>query len=428
MKKKGSRSRKQGKSPALPLMHQLMLPLVSGIAATREGLLSFVHQMGLMALNELLAHNAEELAGPKGKRLANRTHHHWGSVPTELPFGGRKVVVPRPRVREKGGREVALPSLDELRATDPLSERVMEQIVLGVSTRGYERSLEPLPVGTRSRGTSKSSASRRLVERTEAATTDFLSRPLDELALVAMFIDGLVVGDHTVLLALGVTTDGSKVPLGLALGTTENAVACGKLIVDLAKRGLDMSERVLCVVDGGLALRSALKASYGDLAVIQRCQVHKMRNVADQVAKSRQAHVRRSMRDAYKSRSFKTALSRLRQLASWLDRNGEELAAASLREGMAETLTVLKLGLPPTLARTFATTNAIENLNGSVRRISRNVKRWRGTNMIQRWLVMSIEEAQRKFRRVKGHKDMPKLLAALRAIDAKALARDQEVA
>ncbi len=407
--------------PELPELaarvEQLVLPIVVSMQAAKEGLLSFVYQVGMQALQEVFAAEAETIAGPKGKRNANRAFNHWGSTQTVLPLGGRNAVVKRPRVRRKGGEgpaEVSIPAVEEFKRADPLPARVAEQIVLGVSTRGYARSLEPVPDDIVTRGTSKSAASRAFIEKTSEKLADFLDRKLDDVDLVAMFIDGIEVAKKSVILALGVTTDGTKVPLGLWIGSTENAAITAELLQNLLERGLRVDDAVLFVIDGGKGIRKALRDVFGDRAVVQRCQVHKMRNVMNHLPKERHSYVKQQMRDAYKSKSAKVAKSKLVQLASWLERSGEDSAAASLREGLDESLTVLRLGLPPTLCRTFSTTNAIENMNGTLRRVFRNVKRWQGEGMIRRWTAVGVEEAQRRFRRVKGHKQIAILVAALR--------------
>lgn len=410
--------RQEGRPATMSVaMQQLMLPLLIAMDATKNGLLAFVQQMGMVALSELLAMEAAQIAGPKGKHIDGRSHHHWGTGSTPMCFGGRNVSIAHPRVRVRGkgpGGEVALPSIEALREGDPLSARVAEQIALGVSTRGYERSLEPIDDSIEARGTSKSNASRALIEATTEKLAAFVSRKLDKVDLVAMFIDGIEFAGHSVIIALGVTIDGTKEPLGIWAGSTENSTVATALLSDLVDRGLRVEESMLFVIDGGKAIRKALRDVFGDRAVVQRCQVHKARNVRDHLPESRRAYVARQMRDAYASTTAATAKKKLMQLASWLASNGEDSAAASLREGLDETLTVLRLALPPTLRRTFATTNAIENMNGSVRRIARNVKRWKGQGMICRWVALGIAEAQRGFRRVKGHQDMPSLIAVLR--------------
>lgn len=394
-------------------MHQLMLPLVAGIVSTKDGLLEFVHGLGMCAVDQVLRGDAERIAGPKGRHRPGRTANHWGSRSGQLTFGGRRVTLDVPRLRGRG-REVALPAFEELRAADPLPERVLNQILLGVSTRGYDASVEPPPPRTRSRGTSKSAASRHVVAQTAARMREHLAKRLDGLDVVAMFLDGIEIAGHSVILALGVVADGVKVPLGLWVGSTENATVCTALLQNLVERGLHVDDRILCVIDGGKGLRKALNDVLGDRVVVQRCQVHKIRNVRDHLPKARRTYVARQMRTAFQSKSATTARRLLQQLVSWLERNGEDGAAASLREGLEETLTVLKLGLPATLGRTFSTTNAIENMNGTIRRVTRNVKRWRGGGMVKRWVAVAVCEAQRKFRRVKGNRDLPVLLRALR--------------
>jgi transposase-like protein len=418
-KRAANRDEKQGATPVTMsvAMQQLMLPLLLAMDATKKGLLSFVQQMGMVVLSELLATEAALIAGAKGKHIERRTHHHWGTGTTPVCFGGRNVSLPHPRVRARGkgrGGEVTLPSIEALRDGDPMSERVVEQIALGVSTRGYERSLEPVDESMETRGASKSNASRALIDATTEKLAQFVSRALDGVDLVAMYIDGIEFAGHSVLIALGVTINGTKTPLGIWAGSTENTTVVTELLQNLVTRGLRVEQSMLFVIDGGKAIRKALRDVFGDRAIVQRCQVHKARNVRDHLPESRRSYVAKQMRDAYNSTTATTAKKKLMQLASWLESNGEDSAAASLREGLDETLTVMRLALPATLRRTFATTNAIENMNGSLRRVTRNVKRWKDEAMIRRWVALGIAEAQRGFRRVKGHVNMPLLVAALR--------------
>jgi putative transposase len=215
------------------------------------------------------------------------------------------------------------------------------------------------------------------------------------------------------VVALGVGEEGTKTTLGLWQGSTENAALCTSLLQDLIRRGLKLDGKVLCVIDGGKGIRKAIQDVIGELAVVQRCQLHKRRNLKAHLPESCQLFVDRALREAYRSSTADTARKLLRNLISWLEGNGHEDAAASLREGMEETLTVLKLGLPERLRRSLATTNAIESTLGTVRRVSRNVKRWR-TGMVRRWVAMGLLTAEKRFRRIKGHRDLPKLIAALR--------------
>ncbi|MFO0761385.1 MAG: IS256 family transposase [Byssovorax sp.] len=433
MKKKAAeKAGKQEVSHAMSVAFgQLVLPMMLASEAIKKGLLAFVQQLGLLAFTSMLEAEAEQIAGPKGKHAKDRTHHHWGTARTPLPFGGRQVVVERPRVRRKGkgGGEVELPSVAAARETDPMPEHVAEQVVAGVSTRGYERALEPVAESVETRGESKSQVSRALIENTSDKLAEFLARKLDELELAAMFIDGIEIAKHAVIVALGVNKDGTKVPLGVWCGSTENHVVTTELLQNLLERGLRVDRPLLFVIDGGKGIRKALTDVFGDRAIVQRCQVHKTRNVLDHLPDERRTYVRRQMRDAYKSKSAKTAKALLGQLASWLEANGEDSAAASLREGLDETLTVLRLGLPTTLCRTFSTTNAIENMNGTLRRVLRNVKRWRGEDMIKRWVALGVAEAERGFRRVKGHAQMNLLLAALASLRPKTgLAEERKAA
>ncbi len=244
---------------------------------------------------------------------------------------------------------------------------------------------------------------------------EYLSRRLEELELAVLMVDGLEVAGHTVVVSLGITIDGKKVPLGLWLGSTENSRLCTAMLHDLLDRGLRVDGQILCVVDGGKGIRKALDDVFGDLAIIQRCQLHKLRNVQAHLPLKRCAYVRQTMKEAYRSKSADKARKRLQALVSWLERNGYDEAAGSLREGMEETLTVIKLGLHESLQKSLATTNSIENLNGTIRRVSRNVKRWRGPSMIRRWTALGVVTAENRFRRIKGYRYMNDLVRALKS-------------
>jgi len=294
----------------------------------------------------------------------------------------------------------------------------MQQLLAGVSMRHYEDSLEARPSGRRTRGSSKSAVSRTVVRRTRQRLHEQLTRRLEGLEVVALFMDGVVVAQQTVIVVLGITRDGTKVPLGLRGGSTENAVVCTELLQDLLARGLPLDGRVLCVIDGGKGLRKALGDVLGDTAVIQRCQLHKGRNLDALVPKSRQAYVRAALRRAYQAASATMARRQLMALATWLERNGQADAATSVREGLEETLTVLKLGLPPRLRRFFATTNCIENLIGTLRHVTRNIKRWRDGDMRRRWIGLGLLRAAEGFRRIKRHGELSTLVTALAAATA----------
>ena len=385
--------RRQAENEAGPGLAHLVEPMLAGMTTTRQHLLAWVHAQGLAALDELFRAEAVALAGPKGRHQPQRTHHHWGTAATELTFGGRRVQVHRPRVRQTAGGEATLPSVAAFRDRDPLTARMMQQLLAGVSMRHYEGSLEARPSGRSTRGSSKSAVSRAVVRRTRQRLHEHLARRLDGLDVVALFMDGVVVAQQTVIVVLGITRAGGKVPLGLRLGSTENAVICAELL-------------------------QALGDVFGDAAVIQRCPLHKARNLDALVPKARQAYVRASLRRAYRAASAAAARGPLTALATWLDRNGHADGAASVREGLEETLTVLKLGLPPTRRRFFATTNCIENLIGTLRHVARNIKRWRDGDMRRRWIGLGLLRAAERFRRIKRHGELGVLVTALGAAKA----------
>ncbi len=394
---------------------QLVLPTPEALRGTLNDL---VVGAGLAALVAMLEVDREEACGPRYRHDAGRAASRTGHADGELSLGGRRVRVRRPRVRTTDGHEVTLPTWKALAGNDPLRGRAVEQMLVGVSTRKYERSLEPMPPGVVSRGTSRSAVSRRFVEATQARIDEMVSRDLGALSLVAVMIDGLNVGEHTVLIALGIDEQGEKHVLGLREGATENSAACTALLAQLRDRGLRTDRTLLFVIDGSKALRKSVRDVFGNRALVQRCQVHKVRNVEEHLPERERARVTAVMRGAYRSQDLRHAKRVLEGLARQLERRHPS-AAESIREGLDETLTVLGLGLTDSLLRTLATTNPIENLNGLVRYRIRRVRRWDGGAMVLRWLVASLDDAAKGFRRLRGHKQIPKLLAALRAHDAK---------
>jgi len=394
---------------------QVLLPLA---ALLRSELQSLVVASGLRVLEALLEEERTSVCGPRYQHSATRTARRGGHAKGELVLGGRRVSVRRPRARTLAGEEVVLPSWQTFSDEDPLHTRAVEQMVVGVATRKYARSLEALPDDVQARGASKSAVSRRFVARTQVQLDQWLARDLGKLDLVALMIDGVHVADHVVMVALGIDAGGRKHVLGIHEGATENAVACTELLAGLRERGVKTDRAMLVVIDGGKALRKAVRDVFGDRALVQRCQVHKKRNVVDQLPEEMRRSVGAALTEAYRS----TDVARARRLLANCVRSlatAHPGAAASLREGLDETLTVMGLALPRALERTLATTNPIENLMNCVRRVGGRVKRWRDGKMIMRWMGAAIGEAQRGFRRLKGHAGMPKLVAALRAHDAR---------
>jgi transposase-like protein len=373
--------------------------------------MTFIIGEGMKALDQVLEEDRVALCGPAYSKGIEGDPVRWGFTEGRLPFGGQRVVVRKPRVR-KGDEEVDLPTWDAFSDEDPLDERALEQLVLGVSTRGYSRSLETLPPELDPHGTSKSAASRHFVATTQEQLDAWLEKDLSELPIVAVMLDGIIVAKHTVIVALGIDETGIKHPLGLYLGETENAVICGELLDNLIERGIDPLSSYLFVIDGSKALRKAIRTRFGSHALVQRCQKHKRENVLGHLPKELHVSVGKALGDAYKSSSKKAAKARLKKLAKQLMDDHPD-AAASITEGLEETLTVKGLGLSKLLEKVLATTNAIENLNGTIRRVSKRVKRWRGGTMIKRWVAAGILEAQQGFHRVKGYKGLPLLREAL---------------
>jgi transposase-like protein len=314
--------------------------------------------------------------------------------------------------------EIELPRFAWASAEDPLVERTVEQILAGVSTRSYGRSLEGVGAGIVSRATSKSAASRRFVQATGRKIEEFMARRLESLELVAMMIDALEFAGEPVLVALGIKADGSKEVLGLIHGSSENAAVCRDLLANLVERGLPTDRSLLFVLDGSKALRKAVVDLFGGRALIQRCTLHKRRNVREHLPEERQRAVDAVLRQAYRATSVDKARNLLLNQARTLEEDYPS-AAASIREGLDETLTVMRLGLPDQLARTLTTTNPIESVMSTIRTKSRNVRRWRGGKMRLRWAVVGAIEAQKAFRRIKGHRHLVTLANRLREHDAK---------
>jgi transposase-like protein len=383
----------------------------------REALYDTVIGAGLACVDEVLERERVALCGERYEHLADRQALRAGHVASSLVLGGRRVAVQRPRARSVAGRELRLPSWREWSARDPLEQRAVEQMVLGVSTRGYARSLEPLPEAVAVRGVSKSAVSERFVYGTERKLAELMSRELRQLRVVALLIDGVHFGEHVVLAAVGVDEHGDKHVLGLREGATENAAAVRALLADLVERGLDPNRSLLIVIDGAKALHKAVVEVFGAHGLIQRCREHKKRNVTDALPERLRAAVRSAMNQAYATRDTKRARRLLEGLARRLEHQHPG-AASSLREGLEETLTVMRLGLPENLERVLSSTNLIENLFSRVREIGRRVKRWQNGTMVLRWTAAGVLEAQRGFRKLVGYRAMPILFAALRARDA----------
>lgn len=403
---------------------QLPLPLLAVLADTRTAFFGLCLDAGQQVLRAMMEQDRERLCGLKHVPNPDRRAYRGGSVRGEVTLGGRRIAVTRLRARSVNGHELALPSFAYAARRDPLDARTLEAIALGVTTRKYRRALDPLPMGVRERAVAKSSVSRRFVALTSAQLTTWLAQPLDDLDVRIVLIDGLHFRDHVILIALGVDSHGQKHVLALREGTTENATVCKALLADVRERGLELERPVLFVIDGGTGLRKAIRESCGATAIVQRCQVHKRRNVLEHLPEGMRPRVRHVLDEAYGLTDAALAKRRLLQLAAGLDQSHPG-AAASLREGLDETLTLQRLGLAGALYRTLRSTNAIENLNGLVGHFVRHVRRWRDGRMLVRWIAAGLREAGRSFRRLRGHRELP---ALIRALDRTAMDSRKEVA
>jgi putative transposase len=392
--------------------------------AAREGLLALSVGVGLGVMHELMEAEVTEVVGTKGRHDPERSAVRHGHEDGRVTLGGRRVAVSRPRMRSvEEDRELALDSYEHFADRDPLTDLVFERIMAGTSARSYERANEPVgsEVEEESSSTSRSAVSRAFVERTRTGLGELMSRRLDDVRLAALMIDGLEVCERTHVVALGITTEGVKVPLGLWEGSTENAAVARSLLSDLVDRGLDPEQGILFAIDGAKALAKAIRQVFGQAAPIQRCIRHKERNVLDHLTDAEQQVVRGRLRSAWALDDHRLATERLKVLARELDRSCPG-AAASLREGLEETLTVQRLGASERLRRTLASTNPCESMIEIVRKTQGKVKRWQGGDMRMRWTAAGMLEAERQFRRIIGYRDLANLAVAVeREVAAAAL-------
>jgi transposase-like protein len=383
----------------------------------QQGLHALVMKVGFDGVRRLLEQERTALCGPRYQHQRGRGARRGGHVKSSLPFGGRRVSVLRPRVVDLQGQEIPLPLWDELASTDVMSERAFRQMVVGVASRKFARSLEPLPQGMQERGTSRSSVSRLFVAATAKRLDRLMNRDISGLDIVAVYLDGLHFREHVVLVAMGLDVEGEKHILGIRDGATENEIACTGLLSDLVVRGLRPDRTRLFVIDGAKGLRRSVANVFGERALVQRCQFHKVRNVVGHLPDSMLPSVRATMRQAYKCQDWQKAMRMLQNLARSL-KDRWPTAAASVLEGLEETLTVSKLKLPRTLERSLSTTNPLESVNRQLRRVGHRAARWRGGTMILRWMTAGVLEAERGFRRIKGAKYMAVLVQRLRDKDA----------
>jgi len=394
------------------LPEQVTIALREVAGAAKEGLLAFSVGIGLAVLDELFEAEVVRLAGAKGKHDAHRRAYRHGHEPRHVTLGGRRIQVNKPRVRSVDEQEIELRTFRTFATRDLLNEAALGRMLAGLSTRRYSAGLEPVGK-VEARATSKSAISHRFIQGTEQKLAELFGRDLSQLDLVAMFIDGVEIAEHCVVVALGIDAEGRKHPLGLWEGTTENKTVCNALLGNLIERGLHVEQPRLFVIDGGKAIRAAVLSTFGTYAVIHRCREHKRRNVLEHLPQAERMFVSRKLNKAWSESDARRAEAQLRALAKQLETKHPG-AAASLLEGLEETLTVTRLGLSGSLLDTFKSTNPIESMISIARDVTGNVKRWKNGKMVVRWMAAGLLDAEKRFRRVNGCRDMPMLRVALR--------------
>ena len=391
---------------------QMMLPLGEMLGWLRKGVGELIRQAGLQLMELLMQEEVRELVGERSQQLPERTAQRWGSERGYCVVMGQKVAVRRPRVRSLEDKEVRLGSYELFHRGEPLTETVWEKLMLGLSTRKYGQAVREF---TEAYGLEKSAVSEHFIEASRAKLQVMMERKLDKLRLCALLIDATPFEGQQMVVALGIGEDGKKTILGIRQGATENATVVGELLSDLLERGLDFTQPRLYVLDGGKALTAAVKKHAGEAAVIQRCQVHKRRNVLDHLTDEQKPAVAKKLNAAYALEDYAAAKQALGKLhRELMDLNPS--AARSLAEGMEETLTVHKLHLPIQLRKTMASTNVIESAFSIVEQVCRNVKRWHDGDQRERWVGSGLLVAEKQFRRVQGYKQIPILIRELESI------------
>ncbi len=387
------------------LLVEVPLPLVEVWEELQAQVEQLTGHAGLRIIGTILEHEVTRRVGPPHRPDPTSSCVRWGRQPGYVVFGGQKVALTRPRVRSREGEEIALESYARLQHDGRRQRAVREGIVAGLTTRNYHRAVESVLDGY---GIEKSSVSREFVQASAAQLQELCERPLGELDLVALLIDGIEIGNQVLVVALGIETSGKKHVLGLWQGATENTTVVKSLLEDLVARGLNPERRYLFVLDGSKALRAGVERVFGARAEVQRCQIHKRRNVKDHLPENCQKDYDRRIRNAYAMTNYADAKAELEKIFRQLERVNPS-AAHSLEEGLEETLTVHRLGVGALLRRTLATTNPIESCLSTVERVARNVKRWRGGNQPLRWTATGLLEAEKKSRRVKGYRELAAL-------------------
>lgn len=391
---------------------QILLPMVNLLEASRMAVDELIDVLGRASIEAVLELSAEGVAGPKQRGRRGDEVQWYGSQAGKVRLSERKLRVRKPRLRRRGGgrgAEVAVPAYEAIKGGGFLGERILEILMCSVSTRAYEK---VIPEMAETVGVSKSAVSREFVKVSGEKLKELAERRFEEMELVVIYIDGLVFGEHHVIAAVGVDSGGVKHVLGVGHGASENSASATSLLEDLVERGVDPSRRYLFVIDGSKALRKAINQVFGADNPVQRCRIHKIRNVCDKLPAEHAQQTRAEMKAAYQL-PRKKGIARLKKRAEWLDIHYPD-AAASLREGLEETFTINRLELPGTLRHCLGSTNIIESNFSGVRMRTRRVRRWRNAQMVLRWVSTAFLKAEENYHRIKGHRDLWTLQAKLR--------------
>jgi transposase-like protein len=401
--------------------HLAGLPLEATVAlgdlasAVKDGLLGFCADVGLMVMCQVMEDELTRRIGPKHARVPGRTANWHGTTTGAVALGGRLLSVERPRGRTTDGHEVELDSWAVFSSKDLLDQLTAERVLAGVATRRHADVSEPLTaaIDDQAKGTGRSSVSRRWKRATEAALAELMARDLSGLEVAALMVDGIDVAGQCCVAALVITADGTKVPVGLWLGDTENKTVVTALLADIVARGLRFDAGLLAVVDGAKALAAAVAKVFGEKAVVQRCVLHKRRNVRGHLPKDLGDKIDRRLALVFANPDPAKGFDAAKRLAGELKADHPD-AAASLLEGLPDMFAVRRLGVGGNLAEMLTCTNAIESMISVARTTMRNVKNWQDGEMKKRWVAAGMLEAQRSFRRIRGYRQMPVLVAALR--------------
>ena len=394
---------------------QMMLPLAGIVSMLQEGVGHLMREAGLVLMMGVMEEEVRHIAGERSVPNADRQANRWGKERGYCVVDGQKVPIQRTRLRDKRNHEVRLGSYELFQRSGPLEGAVWEKMMRGLSTRNYGPVVKDFASAY---GIEKSAVSDHFIEASKEKLKALMERPLGDLKLCAVLIDGTPFKGRQMMVALGIGNDGRKTVLGLREGATENTAVVSGLLSDLVERGLDFNIPRLYILDGGKALATAVKKHGGDAAFIQRCQVHKKRNVIDHLPEEYKTDVKRKLQNAYSMAEYadaKRALERLHR--ELMDINPS--AARSLEEGMEETLTVHRLRVPQQLRRTLSNTNVIESAFSIVETVCRNVKRWRDGDHIERWIASGLLVAERQFRKVIGYREIPMFTASMQSALAK---------